>query len=105
MIAMAVKKVWCSGCKRMLPREAFNKNRTTRTGLQSYCRGCHNPMTYTKKKKEPANPLLIVRRALSAYILAMRDGIVSPTRDAHGRPAFRVRDEINRAHALLEELE
>lgn len=102
MIAMTVQKVWCSGCKRMLKREAFNRNRSTRTGLQTYCRKCHNPMTYEKKK--PVDPLLIVRRALYAYILSMEDGYLTPGRDQSGQPTFRIRDEIKRARNLLEEL-
>lgn len=31
----------CPKCSRHLPREAFNRNRTHRDGLQSYCRECY----------------------------------------------------------------
>ena len=34
--------MWCPGCRRELPPDAFPLNRSSRTGRQTYCKPCHN---------------------------------------------------------------
>jgi hypothetical protein len=36
---------FCAKCERRLPLEAFGRNAATRSGLSSWCRGCHNDAT------------------------------------------------------------
>lgn len=31
---------WCPDCEEFLPRDAFSKNRSASSGLNTYCRGC-----------------------------------------------------------------
>lgn len=33
---------WCPDCDQVLPNEEFSRNRNTKTGLNTYCKPCHN---------------------------------------------------------------
>lgn len=43
----------CPHCKQMKPISAFNKNRTTKDGLQSLCRECHAIYFKNRTRKSP----------------------------------------------------
>jgi hypothetical protein len=64
-------------------------------------------MTSRRQKKESRkneSPLIVVRRALLAYWLALKEGIATPKRKPDGTAVFSVREEMRRATELLEEL-
>ncbi len=53
---------WCARCQRAQPLAEFGRNRSSRDGLTTYCRHCHNGATYESRQRRGGSRHYHLRR-------------------------------------------
>lgn len=101
----------CSKCKEVKILTDFNKNRSRKDGLNSYCRICQNRATARSaaKRRGPRSPVKTredTRRRKAAYYKANRDSILEKHKfyRQNNLDAHKMREGNRRAQKKLSEI-